>query len=56
MNNPEHRNVLSSKMVDDMLQALEALEKGKAQSSQHQDNQGADPAADERPPVKSTYV
>ena len=30
MNNPEHRNVLSSKMVDEMLHALEVLEKGKA--------------------------
>lgn len=30
MNNPDHRNVLSSKMVDEILQALEALERGKA--------------------------
>jgi methylmalonyl-CoA decarboxylase len=30
MNNPDHRNVLSSKMVDEMLHALEVLEKGKA--------------------------
>jgi methylmalonyl-CoA decarboxylase len=30
MNNPERRNVLSSKMVDEMLQALEDLEKGRA--------------------------
>lgn len=30
MNNPERRNVLSSKMVDEMLHALEVLEKGKA--------------------------
>lgn len=30
MNNPERLNVLSGKMVDDMLQALEVLEKGRA--------------------------
>lgn len=30
MNNPGRRNVLSSKMVEEMLQALEVLEKGKA--------------------------
>lgn len=30
MNNPDHRNVLSGKMVDDMIHALEALENGKA--------------------------
>lgn len=30
MNNPGHRNVLSSKMVEEMLHALEVLEKGKA--------------------------
>lgn len=30
MNNPERRNVLSSRMVDEILQALEALEKSKA--------------------------
>lgn len=30
MNNPERRNVLSSKMVEEMLQALDALEKSKA--------------------------
>lgn len=30
MNNPERRNVLSSKTVDEMLHALEVLEKGKA--------------------------
>lgn len=30
MNNPGHRNILSSKMVEEMLQALEALERGKA--------------------------
>lgn len=30
MNNPERRNVLSSRMVDEMLHALEVLEKGKA--------------------------
>ncbi|MDD5286937.1 MAG: methylmalonyl-CoA decarboxylase [Desulfuromonadaceae bacterium] len=30
MNNPERLNVLSSKMVDDMLQALDQLEKGRA--------------------------
>ncbi|MDD2898055.1 MAG: methylmalonyl-CoA decarboxylase [Desulfuromonadaceae bacterium] len=30
MNNPERRNVLSNKMVDEILHALEVLEKGKA--------------------------
>jgi methylmalonyl-CoA decarboxylase len=30
MNNPDHRNVLSSKMVEEMLHALETLERGKA--------------------------
>jgi methylmalonyl-CoA decarboxylase len=30
MNNPAHRNALSSKMVEEMLHALETLEKGKA--------------------------
>ncbi len=30
MDNPERRNALSSKMVDEMLHALEVLEKGKA--------------------------
>lgn len=30
MNNPERRNVLSSEMVDEMLHALEVLERGKA--------------------------
>lgn len=30
MNNPDRRNVLSSNMVDEMLHALEVLEKGKA--------------------------
>lgn len=30
MNNPEYRNILSSKMVDEMLHALDVLEKGKA--------------------------
>lgn len=30
MNNPEHRNALSRKMVGDILHSLEALEKGKA--------------------------
>ena len=30
MNNPERRNVLSGKMIDEMLQAIEVMEKGKA--------------------------
>lgn len=30
MNNPDHRNVLSSRMVEEMLHALEVLENGKA--------------------------
>lgn len=32
MNNPEHRNVLSAKMVDEILMALEGLVKGKARA------------------------
>lgn len=30
MNNPQHRNVLSTKMVEEMLHALDVMEKGKA--------------------------